>query len=173
MAVASLGADSVCANPSRRHILSALAVAPIVTFPVFAAANGSISSGDTDMNMMTALPLPQADAEFWALHAQCVEIDKEWDAALRAAAGDEDKEEEAFIYYGALEDEVRQKMFLAEITTLPALMAKMEMTNSAPDTITGDEDYCTVWACLMRDVKGMAASSADAARPLPHQRKGS
>ncbi|WP_311267072.1 hypothetical protein [Sphingobium sp. WCS2017Hpa-17] len=106
-----------------------------------------------------ALPIasPPADHAFWADHRRWTAIDQEWQAALDATAGDGEAQESTFDRYASLELAARQAVLLRPVTTAAALLAKLTMVDAAVDIDTGDDDYPDFWACLVRDVMGMAA----------------
>lgn len=125
-------------SPSRRALLTGLALAPAAM-------------------IIPALALVPKDAPFWTAVAQYRAIDVEWDAALRSARGDEDREEAVFEEYGPAQHKVLRAVVLATVSTPAALLAKLELLDANLDIDTGDDDFPDFWACLIRDVERLAA----------------
>ncbi|WP_416463422.1 hypothetical protein [Sphingomonas sp. VDB2] len=100
---------------------------------------------------------PPVDHAFWADHRRWTAIDQEWQAALDATAGDAEAQQATFDRYASRELAARQAVLLRRVTTAAALLAKLMMVDAAVDIDTGDDDYPDFWACLVRDVEGMAA----------------
>jgi hypothetical protein len=139
MAYTPLRAESACANPVARRELFA----------------GAIGVGALALPAIVS-PAPGPDNAFWKLHNRWKAIDRQWQAALDEADEDEAKEA-TFDHWSESEYQARIAALLAPISMPQSLLAKLAMVDAAVDLDTGDDAYPDFWACLVRDVKGMAS----------------
>jgi hypothetical protein len=125
-------------SPSRRGMLAAMLLAPAaVAFGPALAAVGS-------------------EVEFWTAKARYDAINAEWNAAL-GDEYDEGRQEALLDHYSPLEHRAMQAVMIAPISTIRALLAKLEVVDGTVDMDTADDEFPDFWACLLRDVKGLAA----------------